>query len=407
MKLAYEAVNAEGKTVHGHIEADTELAATEALGKDSLFVTRMRATGDSLAEPFGANESVTIRRSRLRGNLVGFCRGMSMLLRSGSGVVPAMYAMEKQCKNARWRDVVRDVRTAVEQGSPLAEALEEHPEVFDPAFRALVTAGENTATLPAMFERLGMFAHRERELHKKLTSAAVYPAVLLSVCVGVITVLIVFVLPKFAELFSTLGTDLPAMTSFLLSVSAFVRSQWIVLTVCLGVLVAGMIMVTRSAALRRAVVTWITINKYIGVIIRGTILARSLRLWAVLLHGHIPMLQALEIMKVCTNNPPFRRLFEDMITAITEGRTVGAVVAQSELIPPTVMQAVQTGEESATLPDSLLFLADSMDEDNERTLTTAVGLLEPLMLVVMGGVVGLVATSLFLPLFDAASSVTR
>ena len=350
-------------------------------------------------------------RSRFRGAIGGdqkqkvlFARQMSMLMGVGTGVVPALGAIVKQVTDERWKKGMLHVRDEVEQGAPLAAAMAREPDLFNQVFCSMVAAGEATATLPATFNRLSDLAKQQWETRNRVVGAAIYPVVLICICLGVISILVLFVLPRFETLFETIHVDLPVTTAKLMVLSRFIKAHGLAVG---GAGVAAIVAVAAYLRSRsgRHMLDWVSLRvPLVGHLIKSLIVARTCRLLGVMITARVSLLESMELTLSATRHSDFRRLLEDLKQDVTEGRPLAESMESSSLVEPAIVQAIAAGEESGNLGMALNFVADWLDEENRSKIAALSKVFEPLVLVVMGVVVGGVAISLFLPLFDMAAA---
>ena len=407
MPFAYEAVDSTGSEVNAVIDADSSDDAMRQLHARGLFVTQVSEVGD--AEPRPASQSVKLsavlpgRAGTTRDRLL-LTQQMSMMLNAGSQVVPALTAIQSQIDKPAWRDVVQDVCQKVQHGTSLSDAMAEHPRIFDETFRAIVAAGESTGSTAQAFDRLALMTKLQRQISVRVVGALIYPALLVLMAVGVVSTLMFYVLPKFDDLYKTLGTQLPTITVVMVSMSRWIMDHQIaVAAIAFGVVLCPVIALrlTSGRVLVDSLATGLPI---ISRTIRRVILAKIFRVWGTLVQSNVPLLDALRIARDSVRNARFLAMLDDVIRSVAEGNSVGDSLARHTLVPTTMSSAIATGEQSGRLGESLVFLADYLDEENAEAITTMTRLLEPLILIVMGFLVGGIAIALFLPLFDLTSA---
>jgi type IV pilus assembly protein PilC len=406
LAFAYAAFDSQGKQVTGVIDAGNAQEATEQLHGRGLLVTEVKEKteseerrDDQPRKPLFAGRAGNVR------DLMLFSQQATMMLRAGSRVVPAMEAIESQISKPGWREIVTDIREKVETGAPLSRALDDHPEVFNETWRAIINAGESTGKIDEAFEQLSWITKRQNEIKVRVIGALVYPAALVLLALGVIAVLVFFVLPRFGDLYKMLNTQLPMMTQLMLDISGWALNHKLIVTGSGLAFVAAPFVVWRIKSIRRWFDNFILSVPLIGKLARQIILAKIFRIWGTSIKANVPLLESLELSRGTTTNATFRGLLDDITDSVSEGDTIGNCLMQSSLVPKTMSSAIATGEESGQLGNSLLFLAEYMEQENEQTLATLTRLIEPLILVVMGLAVGTVAISLFLPLFDLTSAM--
>jgi type II secretory pathway component PulF len=407
MKYRYQAFEKSGKAVGGVVDAVTVEEARDLLRRQDLFVTDVRS-----AEEAAAPGAVSRRRpakvgagARLR-FVATFARQLNVLVASGTPLVQALGAIERQMINPRWREVVAAVRERVETGTPVAEAMGARPEYFDAICRSLVAAGESSGTLGAMLERLATLARKQLHLRSAITGALVYPSLLMALGVNVVLVMMLFVLPRFSGLFESLDSPLPPTTKCLLAVSEALRSHGLYALGGLGVAAFALWhWLARGSGGATVAVLSLRAPK-VGLILRNLTTARIARMLGVLLESRVPLLDALGLTCETAVHPAYRALIERAKDAVTRGESVSSVLGQSDLINPAVQEALRTGEQSGRLGEPLVQMADFLDEENEVVVKALTTLLEPAILIVLGLIVGLMALSMFLPLFDLVSAAS-
>jgi len=409
MKLAYEAMDSRGATRREVVEAASREEAIDLIRREGLFLTKLvPAEDDAPTKATHHQSKLKFRLLAILGanqrQLVLFTRQMAMLMGVGTGVVPALAALARQAGNEKWSQALRRVHDEVERGTPLANALHQQPDIFNQVFCSMVAAGEATASLPEMFSRLSTLAKQQWEVRNRVLGAALYPMVLVTICLAVVALLVLFVIPRFTTLFETLHVDVPASTAQLLKISEFLTAHGVWAGGAGAAVLVGVILYLRTQSARR-VLGWLGIRlPLFGKLVRSLIVARLCRLLGLMVQAHVPLLESVELTLGGTRHKEYRALMERVREVVTEGQPLASALADSFLVPPAVVQAIAAGEQSSNLGEGLLFVADWMDEENRQQIASLSKLLEPLVLVFMGVVVGGVAVSLFMPLFDMAAA---
>jgi type II secretory pathway component PulF len=414
MLFVYTALNARGERISETLEAPDLSHAQQELLRRGLCVLeceprRRRTFGG------GARSAAPVDRSAFQngpqgglrargGELTSFVRQLSMMLRAGASVVPALRAIEEQAGRAAWRAVLADLGDRVEGGATLHDALAAYPRIFPSALRSIVAAGESTGALADSFLRLTLLLEARQRLRRRVGGALVYPAMLMLMAAGVLATMMFFVLPRFRQLFEMLHTPLPALTQLLLDASNWLRIWWApAVGIPLAAFVAGVLWL--RTPLGRAVFGTLLLRvPLIGRAVAGVALAQLLQTWAALLRSRVSLLEAVQQTRDATSNPVFRDLVHRIEESIVQGRSMSGVLRASGLVPPTIVSTIATGEESGKLGEALEFVGGWIEEENDALMRAITRLLEPAILVVMGVVIGGVAISLFLPLFDIATA---
>jgi len=403
MQLTFDAVDVKGKPTHDVVEAHNAREAIEMLRRRGLFVTRISDDTSAAKKQVRTHAARELKLST--NHLALFTRQMAMLLKAGSGVVPAMNAIGRQMPKPSHKELLRRIASDLEDGNSLTETLCRYPASFDPVYCAIVAAGEASGSLGKMFERLAEIVGKRRALRKQIKSAFAYPVLLIAMCVKIIGVMLLFVLPRFGDMFTQLGVNPPTTTLMLLGLGKALHDYWYMLL--LGILVFA------------AATTWLVLSSFghqlisnlqtripgIGHLRAQMIQAQILRTMGMLLDSRVGLLETMELARKSTANRDFQNLFVDMAETVTTGGQVSTAMDRCRLLAPYVVQAVRTGEESGNLAGAMLYCADVLDESNTELLQTVMKLIEPAILIIMGLVVGGVAISLFLPLFDLTSAV--
>jgi len=327
-------------------------------------------------------------------------RQMHSLVSCGTPLVDALGASERQAKAGPWRDALADVRGRVEQGMPLSAAMESQPDFFDAVSRSLVAAGESSGNLPAMLDRIAVMIRKQVSVRSSVIGAMVYPSLLLVVAVSVLALLIVFVIPRFGELFRSLDAKLPPTTQALLALGEWLQAYWWAAGLGAIVPVVGLNLWLRSPDGRKAVDTVVLRLPQIGGIVRSFATARIARVLGMLLESHVSVLEALALTRQSMANHHYAALITRAEEAVTQGRSIYAAFENTNLVSPSVCEAIRSGEQSGQVGPMLTHIADFLDEENEVVVRSLTSIIEPIILVGMGFVVGLVAISMFLPLFD-------
>jgi len=425
MKLAYEAFDKTGQKVSDVIEATGIAEATEDLRKQDLFVAditpvrggpgprKKRGGRDGGAAETGgavATETRPAGKARVGGSktrrlktLSMFTRQLYVLVSSGTPLAQALSALERQIKDSGWRSAIGDVRLRLEGGSALSEAMSSHPECFDSIYRHMIAAGESGGELAGMLDRLAELTHKRLHIRAAIQGAMIYPCLLSVVALSVLVLLMVFVIPRFGDLFDSLDTAQPPSTAVLLAASEIVVDYWWALIVGFVAVIVGLRTYFRSPGGRRAFDTLVLRLPRIGGIVRNFSTARIVRMLGVLLESRVPVLEALTLTRDTTSNVHYTELMDRAEKAVSQGQEISSVFADTDLITPAVYEATRSGEKSGQVGPLLLNLADFLDEENEVTLKALTSIIEPVILIVMGLLVGFVALSMFMPLFDVTS----
>jgi len=402
VKLAYRGFDKSGKAVSGTVDAADKHEAGELLLKRGVYVSEL---GESKAGAVPQRLKTGFGSGKRQDQLAVFLRQLAVLVATGTTLVDAISSLERQQKEGSpWKVVLTAIRERVEEGVQLSDAMAQHPGYFDGVCRSLVAAGESGGRLDVMLQRLSGFVRQRVKVRKAVTGAMVYPCLLIVVALVVTSAMIGFVLPRFEGLFSTLGAELPPTTAFLMIISRTVRTYWYAF---LGGAIFGPAILwwwLGTEPGHRFRELFALRAPQLGKLTKGFATARIARVLGVLLEGKVPMLDALRLTGQSVGHSSYARLIAKAEEAVTRGENVSATLSDASLIDPSACEAIRSGERAGQLSTVLLSVADHLDEDNEVLLKTITGLLEPLILIGLGLVVGAMAISMFLPLFDLTSA---
>ena len=405
MKLAYVAFDRSGRQVTDTLDADSVAAGSETLRRQGLFVTALSAGSVAVGPVRRHAASGRPGTSRLR-DLALFMRQLHALVACGTPVVPALASLERQARRGRWQDCLARIRVLVEEGLPLSAAMQGYPEYFDPVCRSLVAAGESTGNLPAMLDRIAATTRKQLHIRNTIIGALVYPALLLGVALVALTILLVVVIPKFRDLFGNLDVPLPPTTELLLGVSQLVIGWWWAVLVALGALAAGVKVWLSSEAGHRWVEAAVLRLPQVGTMVRSFATARIARLLGILLESRVSILEALRLTRQSIGGR-YAALVARTEEAVAHGQPMSEAFSQSDLISPSVCEAIRSGEQSGQVGALLLNIADFLDEENEIVIRSLASIIEPVILILMGVLVAVVAISMFMPLFDLTAIAQR
>ena len=399
MKLAYRAFDKTGREVVDVIDAPGPAEATEQLHRKDLFVADITPTDAPERASSVEGRPPRGRSKRLR-LLAMFTRQLYVLVRTGTPLAAGLGALQRQSRNVAWQGVIADVRKRLEQGVPLSTAMESHPACFDTVYRNMVSAGESSGKLPTVLDRLADLTRKRLHIRSTLRAAMTYPALLIFVSLGVMVTMMFAVIPKFAELFEALDVPLPPSTAVIVSLSEWLQSFWWIVLVALIAGGVGTSRYLRTPAGQRWLDTVLLKIPQVGFLIRSFTTAKIARLLGVLLDSHLDIMEALRLTRGAVTNCHYVRLIDRAEKAVVSGETISSAFEDTDLISPSVYEALRSGEQSGQVSALLLDMADFMDEENETRLKSLTTLIEPVILIIMGVVVAFVALSIFMPLFD-------
>jgi len=402
MSYRYTAFTKDGARKQGVIEADTVEHAKSLVQAEGLYVSEIAEAGTS-------NAARTKSRSGIFGasslkNVASFTRQMSVLISSGTPIVQSLEAVERQTIDPKWKSVLQGLRERVEEGNQLSDAMAMYPAVFDDVYRAMIAAGESGGGFDKILSRLSKLVRQELAVRNNITGAMVYPGLLITVASGVLLLLAFTVLPRFKELFETLNAPIPTSTAVIMATAEFMKSYWWAVLLGIGIGAAALLYWLRTPSGKLRLHTVQLNLPLFERVIRAFKTAKFARVMGVLLEAKVPLLESLDIARTSAGNLLYEELIDKAEERVKRGDAMSDAFSGSNLITPSVCEAIRNGEQTGRVGEVLMNLADLMDEDNDLVVRSLTSILEPLILSVLGVFVGIIALSLFLPLFDLTAS---
>lgn len=397
--FAYQGLNDTGAKVRGILEADSAKGARLALRGQGIFPTDVQ-------EEAAAGKRQRAGDTRIsQQELAVVARQLATLLAAGIPAVEALSAVGEQTDRPAVEKIMRQVRDAVTQGSSLADAMAEHPATFPPIFLGMIRAGEAAGAIDLVLERLALYAENQVQLQSRVRNALTYPVLMFSVSGAIVFFLLSFVVPKVTKIFADKQEALPWPTRFLLSVSHALSEWWWLL----GILLAAGIVAAVAALRRPEGRLWldrkILTLPMIGPLFTQIAVGRFSRTLATLLAGGIPLLEALELASNTSGNTAIGAAVETARIGVREGESLGELLQASGLFPPLLIRMVAVGERSGELEPMLIRVADAYEQEVESALSVLTSVLEPGMMIIMGGLVLFIVLAVLLPIFEINSLV--
>lgn len=355
----------------------------------------------------GAAAGSKVIGGRIRGQLVtDFTVQLATLSEAGIPVVRALTILEGQTKPGPFKALLAEITEDVSGGAPLSEAMAKHPRCFDELFSAMVRAGESAGILDRILVRLAAFREKAAEIQSKIVNAMIYPAILTVVATGIVSAVIVFVIPRFQEIFESFDVTLPGSTQFLLDVSEIATQRWyLVFGVPAAMVLLHMFMITRSKPYRFRIHGLMLKLPLAGGLMRQSLIARFSRTFGTLVEAGVPHLDALGIVRDATANMVLAQGIEDIRRTVREGESIARTMGETGLFDDIVTNMVDVGEETGELDRMLLKVADAYERQLDRRIDALFKFLEPVLLLVMAVVVGFIVVALFMPLLEIMNSI--
>ncbi len=421
----YEALNAAGKPQKGTIEAVTTEEAIQRIKGQGYFPTSVREQKNkSKQAAAGAEEQQKAKKKKEIGFSIGgvkvkhltlFTRQLSTLQDAGLPLLRSLQILEGQLKPGKLKTVLQGVCEDVEGGTSLSEAMAKHPKAFNRLYTKMVAAGEVGGVLDIILQRLAEFMEKAQSLRRKINAALIYPVAVVIIAVAILTFIMVFIIPKFEEIFRDFGVALPVLTRILINMSRWVAGNsvgqvvpgWCFIVVS-PLLAWGLFKLARKAPPGRAaldtLVFWMPI---FGNLVRKTITARFTRTLGTLISAGVPILEAILITRDTAGNYVFEKALTGVHDSIREGESFAGPLRESKVCDAIVVNMIDVGEETGDMDVMLLKIADNYDEEVDVAVGGMIKLIEPLLIVVLGGMVGTIVVAMFLPLVAMIESLQQ
>jgi type IV pilus assembly protein PilC len=407
----FEGMDTNGTEVKDTVDAANEEEAQQKVKAMGYFVTKLTAIGAKGGKK-GKKKTAKSRKSFTIGGvsqkmLTIFTRQLSTLQDAGLPVLRSLRILEKQMKPSVLKNGLIDVVEDVESGMTLSEAFARQPKCFDRLYVNMVKAGEAGGALEVILKRLAEFKEKSQSLKKKIIGAIVYPAVVIAVATGILIFIMVAIIPKFKKIFDEFNLQLPWMTKTLIGVSDWMAKYWYWIPI-FPIAFWLLLKLIRLSKTGNYVLDWLTLLiPIIGGLVKKTIIARTMRTLGTLVSSGVPILEALSIVRDTANNAVFEKMFQRVLESIREGDSINEPMKKSRLMEDMVCNMVEVGEETGDLDTMLYKVADFYDEEVDNTVKALISLLEPIMIVFLGGAIGFIVIALFLPLIKLLEGLSK
>jgi len=422
-KFNYVAMDSRGKETKGTLDVGSQNEAISRLKEMGYFPTKVveadktkdksdkksRAVGaaDAKGKKKGGGINLNIKIPGLSGRvkpkvLTTFTRQLATLVDAGLPLLRGLRVLERQEKNVTLKSVINDLALAIEGGSTFSEGLAQHPKIFNRLFVNMVKAGELGGVLEVVLNRLSEFMEKAQKIRGKVKAAMFYPCAVIFVAVTILTVLMVFVIPKFEAVFKDMleGQGLPAFTQFVLSISRAIAGHFVITLISVVAFFIGLKLLTRTKFGRRLFDRLKLNFPVFGPVVSKVAISRFTRTLGTLVSSGVPILQALTIVKETSGNMVVADAVSSVHGSVKEGETITAPLEASNVFPPMVISMVDVGEQTGALPEMLMKIADTYDDEVDNAVSAMTSLLEPIMIVILAVIVGSIVIALFLPLIS-------
>jgi general secretion pathway protein F len=410
----YKGLNQAGKPIKGILEADSPKTLRSQLRKDGIFLTDVigQAEGSRGAVRKGANAAHADRELKLGGggrittdDIAITTRQLATLLGAGVTLVEALTALVDQVEKEKLKRIISDVKQNVNEGRSLGDALAAHEKVFGSLYVNMVRSGEHSGALDAVLLRLAEFTENQSKLQQKIIGTMTYPAIMMVVGVGILTLLMVVVIPKVTKIFTTMKATLPFTTRLLIWASTFLQNWWFIIFPLLFAIIFGLTSYFRSPKGKPVWDRFALRAPIFGSLLRLLAISRFSRTLATLLKSGVPLLVAMDITKAVMTNSVLAAVVEKARDAIREGESIATPIKRSGEFPPLVYHMIAIGERSGQLEDMLLSVADSYENQVNVRIGALTSMLEPILTVFMGVIIAFVAFSVLMPILQVNSAI--
>ena len=388
-----------GEVKKGQMEAADAASVQQRLRAMALQNVKIRKKGMQLSFKLPGIGGISQK------DIVIFTRQFATMIDAGLPLVQCLDILASQLDNLAFREVLTKVKVKVESGSTLADALKDHPKVFDTLFVQLVAAGEIGGILDTILNRLAAYIEKNEKLKSKVKGAMVYPSIVLTVAIGVIVVLLLFVTPTFEKMFKDFGSKLPAPTQFLVDLSHGLIDNWYLF---LGIPIAFVVSFKAIIRSKKGRIVWdATVLKLplFGPLARKVAVARFTRTLGTMLSSGVPILDALQIVGRAAGNKTVESAIMYVRAKISEGKNIAQPLAETQVFPAMVVQMIGVGEATGAMDTMLNKIADFYDDEVDVAVGALTSMLEPIMMVFLGSVVGFFMIAMYLPIFSIAGNI--
>lgn len=404
----YTAINSGGKNIKGNIDAESDKMARIKLKEKGLYVTKMKLKGkvakadaQGKKTPVASGQSVRVKLK----DLAGMTRQLSTLVKAHVPLVEALTAIQEQAEDEKFKEVIGRVKTRVNEGSSLAKAMEDHPKSFNQIYVSMIRAGESSGALEVVLRRLAEFIENSVKLRNKIVSSMIYPVILGIVSILIVSGLLTFVVPKMTELFEDQDKALPLITVVLIEISNFFKDYWVML---IFGLIAGGYLFAKYVSTEQGRL-WLDIRllklPMFGMTIRKIVISRFTRTLATLLSSGVHLVKALEIVRAVVVNEVIAKCIDDVRHKVQEGESLAKNLKSTGHFPPIVTHMIAIGEKSGgkELEEMLENVADTYEGEVENALLGLTSVIEPLLIIVLGGFVAFVVVAIILPILEMSN----
>jgi type IV pilus assembly protein PilC len=394
-KFKYRVMNSDGQKTEGSYEADSKEEVIDFISGNGYYPLMVEEISES------TNIEIKFKKKVKLKDLSVFCRQFYTMLNAGVPILTCLEILSTQIENQKLREATKDINDEVEKGGVLSDAMKKHTDVFPDLLVSLIASGEASGNLDAIMLRMATHYEKENKINNKVTSALIYPTVLGFVSIGAVVFILTYVMPTFTEIFKESGTALPWSTRFLLGLSEGIKNNWIAIIVLIMIGTFGLKIFLKSdqgILISSTLKLKLPILKKLNQMI---IVSRFTRTLSTLIASGLPLIEALEIVSSVAGNKIAENALLKIRDKVMRGESLYSSMRESEIFPEMLYSMVKIGEETGSLDDILNKTADFYDDELDSIIQTSVALMEPILIVVMGLVIGFMVMSIMMPMFDS------
>jgi type IV pilus assembly protein PilC len=404
-QYSYQARNGSGGVEAGGVAAADAATAAAMLRGKGLHVMQLAPTV-STARLASLGEKLSWSSGPSKKDILDFTTQLAVMIRAGISIRQALDGISEQTTNVKFKKILLEIKSDIESGRQFSEAISKHPKLFGPLYLSMVRASEMSGAFARMLDRIAAYLQQELETRKLVVGASIYPGIIATMAIGVTVFLLTFVLPRFAGVFEGKEEALPGPTKFLMSLSDFMVGYWWVILIIAATAIGGFLMFVRTELggfwWDRAKLSMPVAKR----MFRALYISRSLHTMGELLNAGVPMLDTLAITGDISGNRLFRRMWRSVHSSVRQGRKIQTQLSKSKLLPTSVIQMVAAGEDSGKLGEVLDEVSDYYHRVLRDAIKAVTSMIEPLMIVLMGSIVGFIAMAIILPIFKMSSLVS-
>jgi len=393
----------EGKVVGGGAQSGTIEAVNETIVRAQLRQQRIIPTK---IKKLSERKQIVLFKSKVKPKTLAiFTRQLATMIDAGLPLVQSLDILAEQEENPTFKEILGQVKDDVESGMTFAAALKKHPKAFNDLYTNMIVAGEEAGTLDIILNRLATFIEKAEALRRKVKSALMYPMIVTFVAIVVVGILMVFVIPTFEKMFREAGQQLPGLTQLVVDTSKFIRSHILIVIGFVIALVIAIRYIRKTDKGKKAIDSLLLKLPIFGILLRKVAVARFTRTLSTLMQSGVPILDGLQLVAKTSGNKVIEDAVMEARENISSGENIAEPLARSNVFPPMVTRMISVGENTGALDQMLNKIADFYEDEVDTAVAGLTSMLEPLMIVFLGGVVGTIVIAMYLPIFNMANAI--